>query len=299
MQLGIDWDDLRYFLGVYRSGTLAGAAAKLNLNPTTVGRRLAGLESALQTTLFERTTSGYVPTEAANRLVPRAETMEREAMALQRSIAGEDARMSGTVRLTATEMLATRFVAPHLKILRERHPRIELEFICTTRTLSLARGEADILLRLARPTEDHLMIRRLCLVELGLYASRGYLEPFDTKPDPDAGLHDHDAILFADTRAFGRENRWFEPRLDGARVALRSNSGSAAYSACVGGLGIALLPCQVAERDRTLVRIGEQTGPEPREVWQAVHRDTRNNARIRAVLAFLEEVVAADVAAGG
>ena len=286
----LDWDDLRHFLAVYRAGTLAGAAAELAVNPTTVGRRLSGFEASLGTVLFERTTAGYVPTEAALRLLPRAEAMEQEALAVARSVAGQDARLAGVVRISATEMLATRFLAPNLQAFRRSYPDIEIDLICTSQALSLAKGEADVLLRLARPREEHLVIRRLCVIELGLYASPRYLEG---RPSVSASpvLDGHEAIFFADRRAFARENDWFRRHLGAGRIALRSDSVSAAYSACVGGVGIALLPCIVADRDSNLVRIGPRVGPEPREVWQGVHRDLKNSARIRAVLEFLATVV--------
>jgi DNA-binding transcriptional LysR family regulator len=287
----LDWDDLRHFLAVYRSGTLAGAAAELQVNPTTVGRRLSGFEASLGTVLFERTTAGYVPTDAALRLLPRAEAMEEQALAVSRSVAGEDARLAGVVRITATEMLATRFLAPNLQAFRAQYPEIEIELICTSQALSLAKGEADVLLRLARPREEHLVIRRVCVIELGLYASPSYLERRPVRWNETQRVDGHETIFFADRRAFARENDWFQDILGTGDIALRSDSVSAAYSACAGGVGIALLPCIVADRDPALVRIGPRVGPQPREVWLGVHRDLKNSARIRAVLDFLATVV--------
>jgi DNA-binding transcriptional LysR family regulator len=94
-------------------------------------------------------------------------------------------------------------------------------------------------------------------------------------------------ILFANTRPFRRENDWMEARMGGARVALRSDSVSAIYSATVAGTGIGLLPSQVADHDPHLVRVPVEGAPEPRQIWQAVHKDLRDTARIRAVLDFL------------
>jgi DNA-binding transcriptional LysR family regulator len=94
-------------------------------------------------------------------------------------------------------------------------------------------------------------------------------------------------ILFANTRPFRRENDWLEARMDGAQLALRSDSVSAIYSAAVAGTGIALLPCLVADHDHHLKRIPLEGAPEPRQIWQAVHKDLRDSARIRAVLDFI------------
>ena len=284
MQGMFDWDDVRYFLMLQRHATLAAAGAALTLDPTTVGRRLVKLEDELGARLFDRTPNGYVLTDAGHRLLPRAERIEREALGVERDVAGEDQKLEGVVRLTATEMLTTRFIAPQLRRFRERYPEIQLELQCTNLDVNLARREADIALRLARPTQEDLIIKRLSFIHLGLYASVDYADRFGL---PKESLAGHQMILFANTRPFRRENDWIEARMDGARVALRSDSVSATYSATVAGTGIGLLPCLVADHDRHLVRVPVEGAPDPRQIWQAVHKDLRDSARIRAVLDFL------------
>jgi DNA-binding transcriptional LysR family regulator len=279
-----NWDDVRYFLTLHRQGTLAAAGTALKLDPTTVGRRLTKLEEGLGARLFDRTPTGYVLTEAGHRLLPRAERIEREALGVERDVAGEDQKLEGVVRLTATEMLTTRFIAPHLRRFRERYPEIQLELHCTNLDVNLARREADIALRLARPTQEDLIIKRLSFIHLGLYASVDYVDRYGL---PRESLAGHQLILFANTRPFRRENDWIEARMDGAHLALRSDSVSAIYSATVAGTGIALLPCLVADYDRHLVRVPVEGAPEPRQIWQAVHKDLRDSARIRAVLEFI------------
>lgn len=288
MQVMFNWDDVRYFLTLHRLGTLAAAGAALKLDPTTVGRRLAKLEEELGARLFDRTPSGYLLTDAGHRLLPRAERIEREALGVERDVAGEDQKLEGVVRLTATEMLTTRFIAPHLRRFREHFPEIQLELHCTNLDVNLARREADIALRLARPTQEDLIIKRLSFIDLGLYASLDYVDRYGL---PKESLAGHQLILFANTRPFRRENDWLMARMDGAHLALRSDSVSAIYSAAVAGAGIALLPCLVADNDRHLVRVPLEGAPEPRQIWQAVHKDLRDSARIRAVLDFVGEVV--------
>jgi len=288
MQAMFNWDDVRYFLTLHRHSTLAAAGTALKLDPTTVGRRLAKLEEELGARLFDRTPNGYLLTEAGHRLLPRAERIEREALGVERDVAGEDQKLEGVVRLTATEMLTTRFIAPYLRRFGERYPQIELELHCTNLDVNLARREADIALRLARPTQDDLIIKRLSFIDLGLYASLDYVDRYGL---PKESLAGHQLILFANTRPFRRENDWIAARMDGARLALRSDSVSAIYSATVAGAGIALLPCLVADNDRHLVRVPLEGAPEPRQIWQAVHKDLRDSARIRAVLDFVGEIM--------
>jgi len=296
----IDWNDLRYFLAIARGGTLARASRLLGINATTVGRRLAALEEQVQARLFDRTPDGYALTPSGRDLLPRAERMESEAIALDRDVIGADQRASGSVRLTATEMLATRYIMPHLPRFHALHPGITLELECTTRVVSLARREADIALRLSRPREDNVVGRRLASVPLSLYAAASYLEHRGVPTDPDISLAGHTAILFADSRSFATENEWIAPRLDGARVVLRSDSVSSIYSATLAGLGIALLPRAVAGHEPALVHIPTVTSPSPRVIWQAVHADLQRSARVRAVLDFLAEIVApADESSSG
>jgi len=294
----IDWDDLRVFLAVGRRGTLAKAASALGINATTVGRRLEKLEETAGARLFDRTPDGYALTSAGRDLLPRAERMEAEALALERAVRGADQREAGTVRLSVTEMLGTRFIAPHLPRLRSRHPEIILDLSCTSRAVSLARREADIALRLSEPKEDNLVVKRLSQIDLGLYASRRYLEARGTPKAPVRRLNGHDVLMFADARPFALENDWFSSLLGDARVAMRSDSVSSIMSAAVGGLGIALIPRVVADAEPSLVHIPTRDAPEPRIVWQAVHRDLARSARVRAVLGFLGEIVVPNPRAG-
>jgi DNA-binding transcriptional LysR family regulator len=287
----LDWNDLQYFLAIHRAGTLAAAAGRLGINATTVGRRLTNLEEQVKARLFDRTPDGYVLTLAGRDLLPYAERIEAAAISVERNVAGRDLVAAGRVRLSATEMIATRFVAPHLSRLHARYPDLTLELECTNRSVSLARREADIALRLARPREEHVVTKRLASVPLALYASSAYLTQCGTPHDPERSLRGQRVILFAESRLFAVENEWLAARLDGAAVALRSDSVSSIYAAAVADVGIALLPRAVAELDPRLVRIETQTAPEPRVIWQAVHEDLQRSARVRVVLDFLSEVL--------
>ncbi len=286
-----NWDDLRYFLAVHRAGNLAGAAAHLGINATTVSRRLSAFEEEIGGRLFDRTPEGYVLTDAGRELVPRAERVEEEALAIERSVGGADDKLEGVVRVTATEMLATRFVAPHLSRFCKTYPGITLELCCTYEIVSLARREADLALRLSRPREDDIVGKPLGDIPLALYASRAYLEARGMPHDAERTLAGHDVLAFASTRHFSYENAWLDPRAEDAHIVARSDSVSSLYSACVGGAGIALLPCSVAELDPMLRRVPTRTAPVPRVVWRAVHRDLKHAARIRAVIQFLESIL--------
>jgi DNA-binding transcriptional LysR family regulator len=287
----IEWDDLRVLLAIHRTGSLAGAGARLEINPTTVGRRLTALEERAEARLFDRTPDGYVLTAAGRDILPRAERMEAEALGVERDLAGADARLSGIVRVTVTEMLATRFVAQHLARFAGRCPEITLDLWCTNAVVNLSRREADVALRLARPREPDVISKQLSDIHLALYASPDYLAAHGLPADAERSLAGHTVIGFASTPPFRRENAWFDARVEGARVAMRSDSVSSIYAATAGALGIALLPRAVADQDPRLVRVPTESAPEPRVIWQAIHKDLRASARVRAVTEFLAEVL--------
>lgn len=282
-----NWDDLRYFLVLSRAGTLAAAGTDLMLDPTTVGRRVVKFEQRIGAQLFERRRGRYVLTEAGRLLLPWAERMEREAFGAEREIVGGDQRYEGVVRLAATEILATRFIAQHLPEFAKRYPSIELDLICTNGDVSLSRREADLALQLSRPTQEDLIIKRLATVPLAAYASTKYVERYGQPSEKPDG---HRLVLFAHSPAFRRESAWLEERIPGSTVAVRADSVSALYAAAVAGSGIALLPTVAASPDPDLVRIDLGGAPEPRQIWQALHSDLRGAARIRAATGFLAEI---------
>jgi DNA-binding transcriptional LysR family regulator len=286
-----DWDDLRHFLAVLRAGSLTGAAKTLGVHATTVGRRIESLEARAGTALFERHGRSWVASPAGRALLPRAERVELEMLALERELDGADTRLIGTVRVSATEMLATRFIAPHLGAFNARYPDIVLDLSCTNRPVDLERREADVALRLSRPHHPSLVTRRLAAIPLALYGARSYVEARGIPETPDDHLRGHDVILFADARGFRIENDWMLARIEGARVVARSDSVSSIYGATAAGGGLALLPQSVADSEPSLVRITTRTIPEPRVIWQTIHEDLRDNARVRAVLDFLAEIL--------
>lgn len=293
-QARIAWDDLRYVLAVHRTGTYAGASAQLKIDPTTVARRIAVLEKQVGARLFDRTRAGHVTTEAGAALLPRAERMEAEALALERELTGADQRLSGTVRISTTEFIAARFIAPQLPRFAARYPNVCLVLLCSQRNADLARREADIAIRLTRPREPDVVARRVWHVDLSLFASRGYVEQRGRPRLSGSDLRRHDAIAFASSRAFASENAWLEERLAQTRVVLRSDSVATVYNACASGLGLALLPRIVASRDAALVQVADAEGLEPRGLWQAVHEDLAKTPKIRIVVDFLRDILSAE-----
>lgn len=278
----LDWDDLRSFLAIARHRTLSGAARALGVQQSTMGRRLDALEERAGVVLLQKTPAGYVLTEAGEAALAHVERIEQEALAIERSVAGRDIRLEGTVRLTTVETLAVDVLAPILTEFLERYPAITLELVTDTRLLSLARREADVAVRLSRPDGHELVARKIGEVGYGLYASPTYLDRMG-EPDIGAGAPGQRMILSIEDAAAVADTAWMTRTLHEAHVALRTNSRHAHAAAAEAGLGLAGLAHYVAAR-RNLVALHTPHPPPSREIWLAVHEDTRHTPRIRALM---------------
>ncbi|MCA1827923.1 MAG: LysR family transcriptional regulator [Myxococcales bacterium] len=282
-----DWSDLRFLLEVARSGTLAAAARKLDVDDTTVGRRLTTLERDFGARLVTRTPDGFVLTDAGDAVRAAAEEMERAFLRGEQQAMGADRRPAGLVRVATTEMLAEMVVVPALAGLRRRQPNVRVDLLTGTARLDIARREADVALRYVRPEGGDLVVRRAGAVGYAIYASKAYLADHG-RPPPDRRFAGHDLVDF-DSAALG----WRRGGLGGepvreARFVLRSNSAMALIAAVRQGLGIGPLPCCLADPDRSLVRVPDG-GPVDRvQVWIVVHPDVHQTSKVRAVLDAIE-----------
>jgi len=279
------WSDLRVFLILARERTLARAAHELGVNASTVGRRLRALENAARTRLFEKTPEGYVLTAAARAVVETLGRIEAEALEVERRLLGRDDELAGHVRLATSDSLATWFVVPHLPALRRAHPGLVIELVTGNQPIDLARREADVSLRMQKPTQPQLVARRAGVGAWALYAAESYLERHGT-PHPRRHLAGHDLVGFDPELAGTVGARWLATRARKGRVVLTTNSLTAHAEAVAAGLGISALPCVWGDRDDRLRRLPPGVIGHF-ELWLVVHPDVRENARIRAVLTFL------------
>src|SRR5580698_11345441 len=182
----LDWDNLRYFLAVARAGKLTAAARRLGQDHTTVGRRIASLESAFHSKLFERRPDGYRLTEAGQRLYKNVDALESSIWEIQRNIAGRTQHVEGLVRIGAPDDFGNVFLAKRIGELQVLHPGLKIELITLPYTLSVSKREADIGIGVERPAEGRLFVRRLTDFEMRLYATRDYIDahgPIDRPSD--------------------------------------------------------------------------------------------------------------------
>ena len=238
----MNWDDTRVFLALCREHTLRGAARALHIDQATVGRRLASLEAALGSTLFLRTSSGYLLTPAGEAAFELAEKMERSALELLRRTRGMDHRLSGEVRLSTTDSLAVDFVLPALARLHLEHPDIRVLLDSASAVVDLPKRETDIAIRTLRPENPDLILRKLASWPMGLFASADYLRR-NGVPVPGERFRGHDLVMYEPYWHSQRElTLGGEPIRDG-RVVIAVNSNMMVRQALARGLGSASCRC--------------------------------------------------------
>jgi len=283
---GLDWGHLRFFLAMARTGSLSLAARRLGVDRTTVARRVAALERALQLPLFERGPLGWTRTAGGEELAALAERVEEDVLALARHADARDRAVSGSVRLTTAAHLAAWLLAPGVALLRARHPGLVLEIAADQRNFDLTRREADLAVRMGRPRDTGLVTRRLCELAYGLYAAAGSPAARRGAPDFEA-----DPFLGFDESLAGiPQERWLQQRGPDRQVVFRSNATATLAAAARCGVGLAVLPCYVGDADPGLARLAAPDLP-AYEVWLLVHGDLRRTPRVKAVIEWIDEVV--------
>lgn len=280
-----NWDDLRVFLAVARAGSLSSAARSLGVNHSTVFRRITGLEEMLGVRLFERLPTGYALTPAGEEALGIVERMAADVATLDRTVTGQDLRLSGTVRITATDMLALWLLPEHLRQFRALHPGIEVEIVVGNEALNLSRRETDIALRIGNTPPETLVGRRVGRLEFAIYGAPDYLA---ARPGDDLARHDWIGL----DSAHAPLTRRFEQFLPGVRPNMRSNSVACTVRLAKAGLGLAVLPSAIAGLKPDLVRVAELPETFTLDLWLLTHEDLRYTARIRAVMDFLTPALA-------
>ncbi|MDQ7247873.1 LysR family transcriptional regulator [Dongia sedimenti] len=278
------WDDLHYLLEAVRQGSLSAGARALGVDHATIGRRIRRLERVLGRAVIDRQRPGLVLTAFGEAALTEAERM-RDAAATIARLAEARPKLAGPVRITTTGMLATVYLTPALASLRKQQPLIDIALIVDERSLSLARREADIALRLARPKDGTLVARRVATIGYGFYATRRYLRR--TQADALA------FVGFEENPPDFPEVGWLHQAAQHRPIAFRSNSRMALVEAVRAGFGIGVLPHYAAMglvRAEMIATPSEMT----RELWLLVHRDLKDAPRFRAVIDFLVERLARD-----
>lgn len=288
----MNWDDVRIFLAVARTGQILAASKRLALNHATLSRRLTSLEEALKTRLFVRRTNGCELTTEGEIFLASAERMETEMLAAQANLGRTDTAIAGTVRVGAPDGFGVSFLAPRMGRLIERHPELKIQLVPVPRSFSLSQREADIAITLERPEQGRLVSSKLTDYTLGLYASRDYLTRHGAPNDVDA-LKGHPRIGYV-------EDLIFTASLNFSSAVMRSWDASFEISTAIGqteavrsGAGIGILHDYIARQYPELARILPEVSIQ-RAYWTTYHESARDLVRVRTVVDFLQELVQAE-----
>jgi DNA-binding transcriptional LysR family regulator len=281
-----NWAWYRTFLAVLDTGSLSGAARTLGVAQPTIGRHIDGLETALQLKLFTRSFDGYAPTDAALALQPYAAGVAATSAALLRVASSHGSGVRGTVRLSASEVVGAEVLPPILASLRSAHPELVVELVLSNDIDDLLRREADIAVRMVRPTQDALIATRVGDIELGLYAHADYLAARGVPASLD-DLSRHALIGYDRASPLVRRFQEQFPAFARARLALRTNSDLAQLGAIRAGFGIGVCQVGLGVRDASLVRVLPRAFAAQLDTWIAMHEDLRDSGRCAVTFAAL------------
>lgn len=281
-----DWEDLKFMLELARAGSLSAAARVLGVTHATVSRRIASLEAELNVQLFDRSSGNYMPTRAGEQAIRAARAMEEQATEIERLSASAAEGLSGSIRITATEVFASYFLISRMRPLMRSNPELHIELMIDSSNLSLARRRADIAIRHGRPEGANLVTRKVADYSNHFYADRDYLERLAGRPMQFLGYMDESAQL--------PEARYLETVVDPATCVMNCNSLPARLAATRAGIGVGIIPKFVALQYPQLKQV-DVGGMQPlvRELWIVAHPDVRAVPRFRMCFDHLVETIAA------
>lgn len=274
-----DWENLRHFLALARAGTLSGAARALRVDHATVSRRIAALEVELKMPLVERLPRSCRLTAAGVGVFEQVKAMEGAAFAIERQSQAQQTRLHGRVTLSASPVLTAHFLAPRMADFQAKYPDIQLSVTAEARQISLNRGEADIALRHARPTEASNIARRIGRMSFALYASREY--PALTTPQ-------HWRFVAYDEQfADMPQQRWLLEIAGERPIGCELSDISSHLVAARCSAGVAGLPCFLGDAYDDLIKLDYEGSAFSRDIWLVTHRDMKRSSPVRAVMDFL------------
>lgn len=282
----LEWDDLRVILAICRAGSLVGAARALRQDHSTLFRKLNRIEERSGVRFFERLASGYAMTDAGEIALRFGERIEGEFHGLGREIDGRDARLQGTVRVTAPDGICTVLLPPILADFHRRHPDVIIELLESTAALDLSRREADVAIRAARKPPDESLAKKICEFRFAPYAAPAYLKSAGRRP-----LAEHDWVVLTSAIDWLIPAVWKNRAQASEHVVMHTNSTTAALAAARASVGLTFMPCYRGDAEPKLVRAGPTFDHLDMTLWIITHPVLRHTARVRVLMTFLEEAL--------
>lgn len=283
-----DWDDLKHFLAVARHGSTTAAGRALNTDQSTVQRRITRLEQRIGQPLVERRPSGYRLTAYGQQLLPHAQQVEQQMLALQSVVQSSARELNGVIRLTCPEPLVARITrSPLLEHLHTRHPGLRVEFVMSDHYVDLGKGEADVALRSGDTVDNQLVGRKVADSLWAVYGGRDYLAR-QGSPARTEDLAQHAWTGFGESMGPHRAMQWLHQVAPGVRLVATSGSVLGLVQLAKANVGLAALPTALGDAEPDLVRV---LGPVPelKRIWRLL--TTRQLRRTPRVSAFFEFMV--------
>jgi DNA-binding transcriptional LysR family regulator len=291
MRHELSWDLIASARAVLETGSLSAAARALNVTQPTIRRHIDELEQVLGVALFTRSPTGLVPTSAAQDIAPYAEDIHALVAAMVRSASAERDSISGTIRLSSSEIMASEVLPALLAPFLERHTGVEIELIASNRAENLLRREADIAVRMARPAQEGLVARKVAATALGLFAATSYIERRGAPRDFASLIADHEMVGEDRGRTIINALAQITPDARTIRFRYRSDSDVAQMAAIRGGIGIGVCQRAIAAEDPRLCPVLPEI-ESMLDIWLVTHADLREQRRIRALMDYLGPALA-------
>lgn len=283
----MNWDDLRIFLALARADNIRAAANACGVSYSTISRRIDAFENQLSIRLFDRLPSGFVLTSTGEALLLHAECIEEQITEADRQIFGQESALKGPIKLSMVDALATDLLMSDLSDFTNLYPEIELEIDVGYTPMNLGRRESDLVLRFVQNPPEELVGRRLISCAIAPYAAPSYIEETGFTQNMDNKLGCWIGYQAGVAQPVWVKNSQY-PNLPAKGQIL---SLIVQKEACKAGMGLAMLPCFLADPDKDLQRMGEVSFPARFNLWLLKHADLRSNARIRILSDFIAERV--------
>ena len=284
----MNWDALQAFLAVARTGRISAGARRLDVQHTTISRRLAALEGTLGVPLFYRTNTGYTLTAHGRNALTQAEAMERAALALMARAREGSGAIAGRVRVAMAPEFASHWLAPQLKSLRADHPQIDLHILVGTRQRDLTRGEAELAVQSPRPRQKDLVAVRIGRTSLALYASKTIVTSARWRITDRETLRGLPLLAYTSSFQMLQDAKWFQAVLSSVGAYMETNSTHALLAAARAGVGVGVLPRFVARCHDDVVEVSDAVATQ--DVWLITHPEFRRDPKVRATAEFLKRI---------
>jgi DNA-binding transcriptional LysR family regulator len=285
------WDDFRLVKAISDSRGLAGAAADMGVNHSTVFRRLGQIEDALGTKLFERHRSGYAPTPAGEEMVALASRLETDITSFTRRLVGREIAASGELRVTTNDSLLVHLLTPIFARFRERHSGVQLDIVLANQALNLSKRDADVAIRATDSPPDTLVGRRAATIAWALYGRRADFR--DEQPGIVELLGTRTWVSLGENLSHVKAVQFLKEHVSPERIAYRVNTVLGLAEAVGEGLGIGHLPCFIGDANPDLLRLSSPNPDFSADLWLLTHPDLRHSPRVRVFLDFVAGEIAA------